>query len=97
MTFKTEINNIIESLITVSERFFGYETDKKTAVDDLRGAALEQRLAELDRGLKAGVRPSDVNMNAAVDRMIEEVKAGNVYNVNDASIANLLCFFLIRV
>ena len=88
MTFKTEINTIVSGLVAISDKFFQYEAGKKKALSDLRGNTLEEEMAMLDLDLKNTTSKYVASMTAAVNRMIEEVKAGNHYDINDPAVAN---------
>lgn len=88
MTFKTEINTIINALISVSEKFTSYDAARKNAVLNLRGKMLEDEMATLERDLKGATKFYVTSMTAAVDHMIEEAKAGNHYDINDPAVAN---------
>lgn len=88
MSFNTEINTIINSLIAVSEKFFNYDDAKKKALENYRGKALEQRLNAIALDLKGATNNYVVSMDRATRRMIDEVKAGNHYDINDPAVAN---------
>ena len=86
--FTVEINKIVNALITVSEKYFTFEDRKKKALEDYRGAALEQNLSTAEGLLKTETKGYVSSMSAAVDRMTEEVKSGNHYDINDSAVAN---------
>ena len=86
--FTVEINKIVNALITVSEKYFTFEERKKKALEDYRGKALEQNLDTAEGLLKTETKGYVSSMSAAVDRMTEEVKSGNHYDINDSAVAN---------
>lgn len=88
MAFYDEINQIIGSLIEISEKFFSYDERRKQTIADMRGKALEEEIAALEAGLKGSTKNYVIGMRAAVYHMIEAVKAGNHYDVNDSTISN---------
>lgn len=88
MAFKTEINTITSALIAISDKYFKYDADRKKAILDMRGSALENTIAALDLDLKGTTKNYVVSMTAAVNRMIDEARAGNKYDVEDPAVAN---------
>lgn len=86
MAFNDEINTIINALIAVSDKFFNYDEAKKKALEDYRGNALEQRLNAVALDLKGATKNYVISMDRATRRMIDEAKAGNAYDINDASV-----------
>lgn len=88
MAYNTEINTIINSLIAVSEKFFKYDDEKKKALEDYRGKALEQRLNAAALDLKAATKNYVISMDRAASRMIDETATGNHYDINDSAVAN---------
>lgn len=88
MAIHDEIHTIINALIDVTEKFFKYDERRKKVLADMRGKALEEAIAAGERDLKAATQNNVLGMRACVRRMIEEVKDGNRYDVNDDTINN---------